>query len=58
MSSFLYRLLGYEGVEVLNPDGGKDDAEEEAQKGRWKNEVCYLYLVAFDFLVTFLIFLF
>ena len=33
------RLLGYEGLEVINPDGGTDDAEEEALKGRWKQEV-------------------
>ncbi|KAF7121321.1 hypothetical protein RHSIM_Rhsim13G0081400 [Rhododendron simsii] len=32
-------LLGYEGVEVINPEGGKDDAEEEAVRGRWKQEV-------------------
>ncbi|EPS62630.1 hypothetical protein M569_12159, partial [Genlisea aurea] len=31
-------LLGYEGVEVINPEGGKEDVEEEAQKGRWKKE--------------------
>uniref|UniRef100_A0A9I9DN37 Oxysterol-binding protein-related protein 3C n=1 Tax=Cucumis melo TaxID=3656 RepID=A0A9I9DN37_CUCME len=31
-------FLGYEGVEVINPEGGKEDAEEEAQKGRWKQE--------------------
>ncbi|KAM5583589.1 hypothetical protein ABKV19_003467 [Rosa sericea] len=31
-------MLGYEGVEVINPEGGKDDAEEEAQRGRWKQE--------------------
>ncbi|KAJ9172358.1 hypothetical protein P3X46_015606 [Hevea brasiliensis] len=31
-------LLGYEGVEVINPEGGKHDAEEEAQKGRWEQE--------------------
>ncbi|KOM26199.1 hypothetical protein LR48_Vigan238s003200 [Vigna angularis] len=31
-------LLGYEGVEVINPDGGKEDAEEEAERGRWKQE--------------------
>ncbi|XP_057484692.1 oxysterol-binding protein-related protein 3C-like [Actinidia eriantha] len=31
-------LLGYEGMEVINPDGGKDDAEEEANRGRWKQE--------------------
>jgi len=39
MFSFVYRLLGYEGVEVINPEGGKEDAEEEAQRGRWKPEV-------------------
>ncbi|KAG6485905.1 hypothetical protein ZIOFF_054472 [Zingiber officinale] len=32
-------LLGYEGLEVINPEGGTDDAEEEAQRGRWKQEV-------------------
>lgn len=31
-------LLGYEGLEVINPEGGKEDGEEEAQKGRWKQE--------------------
>ncbi|KAG2552966.1 hypothetical protein PVAP13_9KG493000 [Panicum virgatum] len=31
-------LLGYEGLEVINPDGGSDDAEEEALRGRWKQE--------------------
>lgn len=36
------RLLGYEGVEVINPEGGKDDAEEEAVRGRWKQEVSCL----------------
>lgn len=35
-----FRLLGYEGVEVINPEGGKEDAEEEANRGRWKQEVC------------------
>ncbi|KAL5130184.1 Oxysterol-binding protein-related protein 3C [Glycine soja] len=25
-------------VEVINPEGGKEDAEEEAQRGRWKQE--------------------
>lgn len=42
MFSFVYRLLGYEGVEVINPEGGKEDAEEEAQRGRWKPEVLIL----------------
>ncbi|KAJ6815057.1 oxysterol-binding protein-related protein 3A-like [Iris pallida] len=31
-------LLGYEGLEVINPEGSTDDAEAEAQKGRWKQE--------------------
>nr|DAD26447.1 TPA_asm: hypothetical protein HUJ06_027915 [Nelumbo nucifera] len=31
-------LLGYDGLEVINPEGGKEDAEEEAQRGRWKKE--------------------
>lgn len=29
---------GYEGLEVINPGGGAEDAEEEAQGGRWKQE--------------------
>ncbi|KVH97154.1 Oxysterol-binding protein [Cynara cardunculus var. scolymus] len=31
-------LLGYEGLEVINPEGGTEDAETEAQRGRWKQE--------------------
>lgn len=31
-------MLGYEGLEVINPEGGQEDAEEEARKGRWKQE--------------------
>ncbi|KAJ4970321.1 hypothetical protein NE237_003420 [Protea cynaroides] len=31
-------LLGYEGLEVINPEGTEEDAEEEAQRGRWKQE--------------------
>ncbi|KAJ7556693.1 hypothetical protein O6H91_05G094200 [Diphasiastrum complanatum] len=31
-------LLGFEGLEVINPEGGQDDAEEEARKGRFKPE--------------------
>ncbi|KAJ0828973.1 putative oxysterol-binding protein [Helianthus annuus] len=31
-------LLGYEGLEVINPEGGTEDAEVEAQRGRWKQE--------------------
>ncbi|GJW30247.1 oxysterol-binding protein-related protein 3C-like protein [Tanacetum coccineum] len=34
----LGRLLGYEGLEVINPEGGTEDAEVEAQRGRWKQE--------------------
>lgn len=33
-------MMGYEGLEVVNPEGGTEDAAEEAQKGRWKQEVC------------------
>lgn len=47
-----FSLLGYEGLEVINPEGGAEDAEEEAQRGRWKQEVhplismnCGLYLI-------------
>jgi hypothetical protein len=36
---FIFSVQGNEGVEVINPEGGKEDAEEEAQKGRWKDEV-------------------
>lgn len=40
-----FRLVGYEGLEVINPEGGNEDAEVEAHKGRWKQEVrmslCY-----------------
>ena len=36
---FLHSLLGYEGLEVINPEGGTDDVEEEAKRGRWKQEV-------------------
>ncbi|CAN1135221.1 Oxysterol-binding protein-related protein 3A [Linum perenne] len=28
----------YEGVEIINPDGGTEDIEDEAMKGRWKQE--------------------
>ncbi|KAK9734803.1 hypothetical protein RND81_04G164300 [Saponaria officinalis] len=31
-------LLGYENLEVINPEGGQDDAEEEAHRGRWRQE--------------------
>ena len=42
------RLLGYEGVEVINPEGGKEDAEEEAQRGRWKQEVLVFFFFFFN----------
>lgn len=38
-----YRILGYEGLEVVNPEGGTEDAEEEAKRGRWKKEVQYFF---------------
>lgn len=42
------RLLGYENLEVVNPEGGKDDAEEEAHRGRWKQEVCVSIFLSFS----------
>lgn len=61
MFSFDSRFLGYEGVEVINPEGGKEDAEEEAHRGRWKPEVLILlvyfvdviFLVPISFNITF-----
>lgn len=38
-----FRMLDYEGLEVINPEGSTDDAEEEAQRGRWKQEVWFLF---------------
>eukprot|EP00250_Pteridium_aquilinum_P001314 c11524_g1_i1 orf=368-1708(+) len=38
MTKSVNGLLGYEGLEVINPEGGQDDAQEEAVKGRWKQE--------------------
>ena len=38
---FLGRLLGYEGLEAINLEDGAEDAEVEAQRGRWKQEVRY-----------------
>ncbi|KAL0369821.1 UNVERIFIED_CONTAM: Vacuolar sorting protein 3 [Sesamum angustifolium] len=32
-------LLRYEGVEVINPEGEKENAEEEEQRARWKQEI-------------------
>lgn len=57
-----FRLLGYEGLEVINPEGGTEDAEAEAERGRWKKEVLLLshydaqlsyYLRQFPMLQTF-----
>lgn len=36
---YFLSLMGYEGIEVINPDGSTEDAEEEAGRGRWKQEV-------------------
>jgi hypothetical protein len=47
---FGFRLLGYEGVEVINPDGGKDDVDDEVQRGRWKPEVLILFLLFLSFI--------
>lgn len=44
---FLFSLMGYEGLEVVNPEGGTEDAEEEAQKGRWRKEVPFCSLTSF-----------
>ncbi|XP_030529049.1 oxysterol-binding protein-related protein 3A-like [Rhodamnia argentea] len=38
MTKSVNGLLGYEGLQVVNPEGGTHDAEEEATKGRWKQE--------------------
>ncbi|GLT89573.1 hypothetical protein SLE2022_075510 [Rubroshorea leprosula] len=38
MTKSVNGLLGYEGLEVINPEGGTEDAEEEAKRGRWKQE--------------------
>lgn len=40
-------MLGHEGLEVINPDGGKEDVEEEAHKGRWRQEVRGLDICTF-----------
>ena len=31
-------MVGYEGLEVINPEGSTEDAAEEANRGRWKQE--------------------
>lgn len=41
------RILGYEGLQVINPEGGTQDAEEEAAKGRWKQEVRFFFFHEF-----------
>ncbi|EOA20623.1 hypothetical protein CARUB_v10000934mg [Capsella rubella] len=38
MSKSVNGLMGYEGLEVINPEGSTEDAEEEAGRGRWKQE--------------------
>ncbi|XP_018445238.1 oxysterol-binding protein-related protein 3A [Raphanus sativus] len=38
MTKSVNSLMGYEGIEVINPDGSTEDAEEEAGRGRWKQE--------------------
>uniref|UniRef100_M4CZG6 Oxysterol-binding protein n=1 Tax=Brassica campestris TaxID=3711 RepID=M4CZG6_BRACM len=38
MTKSVNGLIGYEGIEVINPDGSTEDAEEEAGRGRWKQE--------------------
>ncbi|KAH7565903.1 hypothetical protein JRO89_XS08G0036200 [Xanthoceras sorbifolium] len=39
MTKLVNGLLGYEGLEVINPEGSTKDSEEEAKRGRWKQEV-------------------
>ncbi|BAT84467.1 hypothetical protein LR48_Vigan03g140100 [Vigna angularis] len=38
MSKSVNGMMAYEGLEVINPEGGTEDVEEEAKKGRWKQE--------------------
>ncbi|KAF3505141.1 hypothetical protein F2Q69_00045857 [Brassica cretica] len=38
MNKSVNGLMGYEGIEVINPDGSTEEAEEEAGRGRWKQE--------------------
>ncbi|KAL9828103.1 putative oxysterol-binding protein [Arabidopsis thaliana] len=38
MTKSVNGLVPYEGLEVINPEGSTDDAEEEASRGRWKQE--------------------
>jgi hypothetical protein len=37
-------LLGHEGLEVVNPEGGQEDVEAEATRGRFRHEVSFRYL--------------
>lgn len=46
-------MLSYEGVEVINPEGGKEDAEEEAQRGRWKDEVTNRLILRWCLVMTY-----
>ncbi|KAG4129126.1 hypothetical protein ERO13_D09G058750v2 [Gossypium hirsutum] len=39
MTKSINGLLGYEGLEVVNPEGRTEDAEEEVMKGRLKQEL-------------------
>lgn len=39
-------LLGHEGLEVVNPEGGQEDVEEEAIRGRFKQEVSTIRLAS------------
>ncbi|XP_041025762.1 oxysterol-binding protein-related protein 3A-like isoform X1 [Juglans microcarpa x Juglans regia] len=38
MTKSVNGLLGHEGLEVVNPEGGTEDSEEEAKRGRWRQE--------------------
>ncbi|KAL5820726.1 hypothetical protein ACOSQ3_022608 [Xanthoceras sorbifolium] len=38
MTKSVNGLLGYEGLEVMNPEGRTEDSEEEAKRERWKQE--------------------
>ncbi|ONI03435.1 hypothetical protein PRUPE_6G256800 [Prunus persica] len=38
MTKSVNGIVGYEGLEVINPDGSSEDLEDEARKGRWKQE--------------------
>lgn len=38
MNKSVNGFIGYEGLEVVNPEGGTEDAEDEAKRGRWKQE--------------------